>query len=516
MIRLRIDGQEIFFEAPLTVADTFGYLEIEATFEDEAWHDLVKLVHLKKGDTEIIQVMINDRVPRTAQINLEEGEWELFIVGNEVSGDEITERIVTESMMLDVRASGIDSSEPLPIGASVGEQILGVAQSAKNISLSVQQRADSGEFDGEPGPQGEQGERGNGVYYTTATLLIGEQVEVTGLMPYGTPLRDGEMVISSGGIVGTLIQPIPGVWYAIGEYSIVGADGADGRGIYYTSDSVSVGTQTEFPVAFPYGAPLHEDDLVLSVSGVICLAKWLETFSGYGAKGIFSIKGAQGPQGVRGETGATGPQGERGPQGEQGIKGDKGDKGDPGEDAVVDAESVAAAGAEMTVHKKNTMPATPTDSDYLSASAIKAFAEPKAQDYELIESISLAEAVTSVSRNKAPDQRTYNFKKVIVVLNLPTPKSGSVIFDIQKSGGHITYTTYNLSNENRCIHFPIMEHGYAIALGGSSSGTGGTTNVVTRLIKPTPIVAANRVIVETTMSGGFPAGTEIEIYGVWV
>ena len=65
--------------------------------------------------------------------------------------------VSTQVILPGAEPSGVDPSQPTPDWTA---QVQEAAAEALSIAQSIEQRADEGDFDGEPGPAGPQGERG--------------------------------------------------------------------------------------------------------------------------------------------------------------------------------------------------------------------------------------------------------------------------------------------------------------------------------------------------------------------
>lgn len=153
-----------------------------------------------------------------------------------------------------------------------------------------------------------------------------------------------------------------------------------------------------------------------------------------GIQGETGPKGDIGPQGPQGETGEQGPQGiqgekgdtgEQGPIGETGPKGDKGDKGDTGD--------TGPAGANGYTPVRGVDYWTAEDVQQIVTEAVEQVKESM-PEYQLIESITIAEGVTQVERTQTPAGETYNFDSMFVKIrteasDTTTELRGRMYFD---------------------------------------------------------------------------------------
>lgn len=146
MLIFDVFGQRLLMNAPLVVEGTIDYIEALFEFHDADWKDADKWAHFTKGDTNYIVRLNDDRIEKTAHLNLDDGYWKVFVHGSTASG----QRITTEEVELHVKTTGTLDGEVLPeVPLSVAEQISVVATEAKRIAQTVRDDADNGLFDGE-------------------------------------------------------------------------------------------------------------------------------------------------------------------------------------------------------------------------------------------------------------------------------------------------------------------------------------------------------------------------------
>src|SRR5574344_1473921 len=219
MITLKISGQELYIvSSPVMVSDTIDYQTAEFTFSGD-WDGLVKWAHFSQDVEEYIIDVTDGQIIATDHLNLSNGVWQVYVHGDEVVNDVVTQRITTNIQTLKVLPTGNLDGEPLPlVPASVGEQILAIAQTAKDVAEQVRQDADDGAFT----PNLQVG--------TTETVAYGTPAEVTrreGSTNLG-PIFD--FVIPSGpeGSTGPT-GPSGGPTGATGPTGPKGSDGVIGR-----------------------------------------------------------------------------------------------------------------------------------------------------------------------------------------------------------------------------------------------------------------------------------------------
>lgn len=157
MITGRIQNQTLRISQDSLVAGTINYLSAQFEFSDE-WNGLIKWAHFSKMGENYDVRLSNDGITAGDNLNLSAGTWAIYIHGDLLENDTVTQRITTDVKTIVVKSTGILDGEPLPISPpSVGEQILAIAQ-------SVRDDADAGLFNGSAGPQGLQGEMGPSGY----------------------------------------------------------------------------------------------------------------------------------------------------------------------------------------------------------------------------------------------------------------------------------------------------------------------------------------------------------------
>lgn len=169
-----VKGQNLSLQQNLIVADSIGYLSAQFVFMTNEWNGLTKVATFSKDGINYQFILDeNNRITQDKQLNLTEGAWTVSLVGNESVNGQLVERITTDIEVLTVESSGVVGGEPIPIPESIGEQILAVAEQAKQTADSVRTDADEGKFngkdgkdgkdgiDGADGPQGEKGDKGD-------------------------------------------------------------------------------------------------------------------------------------------------------------------------------------------------------------------------------------------------------------------------------------------------------------------------------------------------------------------
>lgn len=145
MLIFDVFGQRLLMNAPVVVEGSIDYIEALFKFHDEDWKATDKWAHFAKGSESYIVHIDNDRIEKSAHLNLDDGYWKVFVHGSSVSG----QRITTEEVELHVKTTGTIDGEVLPeIPLSVAEQVLATANEAKIIAQSVLDDANEGKFNG--------------------------------------------------------------------------------------------------------------------------------------------------------------------------------------------------------------------------------------------------------------------------------------------------------------------------------------------------------------------------------
>lgn len=106
------------------VADTINYLTAEFSFLTADWSGLVVYAHFKKGEDYYSVQLENGKITPEDHLNLTEGEWELYLHGNEYKDGEVIKRITTNVIKFTVEPTGALEGEPFPeVEPSVVEQL---------------------------------------------------------------------------------------------------------------------------------------------------------------------------------------------------------------------------------------------------------------------------------------------------------------------------------------------------------------------------------------------------------
>lgn len=147
MIKLIINAQELAIVTQKVVAGSHNYLTVEADFKGSDWTGLQKWVHFTMGPFSYILPMEDDKITEEQHLDLTEGTWEVYVHGNELTDDEVTERVTTDIKYLFVEAPHDGHPFP-PLTPDFEEVLANQVMEAKNIAQAVRDDADDGEFDG--------------------------------------------------------------------------------------------------------------------------------------------------------------------------------------------------------------------------------------------------------------------------------------------------------------------------------------------------------------------------------
>lgn len=127
-----IKGQSFSLSSPTIASGTIDHLTAVFTFLSSEWEQCNEIwVHFSQGDTVYDAEIIEGKVNKDQHINLDKGEWEVYVHGNVTANGEVVERITTEKETLFVQESGIFDGNPFPsVEESTAEKILAKAQFA--------------------------------------------------------------------------------------------------------------------------------------------------------------------------------------------------------------------------------------------------------------------------------------------------------------------------------------------------------------------------------------------------
>lgn len=218
-----------------------------------------------------------------------------------------------------------------------------------------------------------------------------------------------------------------------------------------------------------------------------------------GLQGPAGERGEVGPQGPKGDPGDQGLQGPKGDRGEQGIQGPQGPQGEPGSDAAVTAENIQSA-----------LGYTPAKPDGV---------------YELIETITLTEAVNSVERTTEPDGTPYAFKAVYITMKAVAPSVSyqprlwAMYNNVYLSGQSSTPGNISTEYDSYCTSITELINGMwqnkSVMPQKGNSWTGPFNSTVGYnpiMARDAPI--CNRVIIQKSSFLAWEIGCVFKIYGV--
>lgn len=125
MIKGFVQGQTLKLSQTKVVADSIDYLIAKFIFKGEDWMKLDKWMHLQKGESVYAVRLQGDRTKKEDHLNLDAGEWSVWLHGNSQEDGVVTERITTNVCTFQVEKSGVLSGEALPeLPVGIGEQVM--------------------------------------------------------------------------------------------------------------------------------------------------------------------------------------------------------------------------------------------------------------------------------------------------------------------------------------------------------------------------------------------------------
>ena len=142
MINGFVRGQQLTVRHPVIAADTINYLTALFTFHTRDWAGLEKWTHWQRGDVVYDIPLVNDQITEDAHLNLDAGEWTVWIHGNRYADGIVVQRITTDKAKITVVPTGTLTGEPFPeMPASVTEQILArledIEQNFEDLSVKT-------------------------------------------------------------------------------------------------------------------------------------------------------------------------------------------------------------------------------------------------------------------------------------------------------------------------------------------------------------------------------------------
>lgn len=165
MIRVNVDGvSATVTEKEVLTAGRVG-LECAFTFTGE-WDGLFKTAVFQGVESVDVALPDNTCVVPWEAMQVEGVQLKIGVFGANGAGTIVIPTIWANAGKIQPSAvgSGTEPSEP---SQNANAYAVETAEEAKNIALSVQQRADNGEFDGEPGAPGADGVDGSTLWTTT-------------------------------------------------------------------------------------------------------------------------------------------------------------------------------------------------------------------------------------------------------------------------------------------------------------------------------------------------------------
>lgn len=135
------------------VGDSINYLSADFIFSED-WNGLYKVCYFAEKPEENVPYQVplqDDTIRADMHLNLWPGTWYTWVSGDKAENGEVVQRITTNVVEFTVDESGVIGGVPFEIAPSVQEDVLAKAEEALNKVNDLEQRADSGEFQGKPG-----------------------------------------------------------------------------------------------------------------------------------------------------------------------------------------------------------------------------------------------------------------------------------------------------------------------------------------------------------------------------
>jgi len=317
-------------EIQLGTRGSYGNEKIKLTF-GEGWDNLTKTITFYMARRPRVDLLIpsNNIVDVPREATSEPGKHRIVISG--YSGDRLIHAFEITYEVKNVAARTLlENERPTP---SLFQQIVDMMQTAVETAQSVEERANNGEFNGPPGPQGEPGPKGDGFkildFFDSLFDLeeaitepqTGDAYAVGEEAPHDIYVWDSndEVWVNIGPLHGP--QGPQGPPGPQGEKGEKGDKGDDGRGIVSivrTAGTGAAGTYDTYTISFTDGSTTT-----------------YQVYNGKdGAKGDKGDPGEKGEKGEKGDPGEKGEKGDTGPQGPQGEQGPQGPQGPAGNDGL--------------------------------------------------------------------------------------------------------------------------------------------------------------------------------------
>ena len=117
MLKFTDDGQKLeLIGDPHVVADSFDFLTGSFKFySGHDWDLTEKHVFFQLGEATPYEVTLtDDEFVKTDHVNLTTGTWSIYVIGYDIDGATLVERITTNKVSLTAQISGVPEGEPFP------------------------------------------------------------------------------------------------------------------------------------------------------------------------------------------------------------------------------------------------------------------------------------------------------------------------------------------------------------------------------------------------------------------
>lgn len=223
-----------------------------------------------------------------------------------------------------------------------------------------------------------------------------------------------------------------------------------------------------------------------------------------------------------------GEKGEKGEKGDTGAQGEKGDKGDTGADGYSPTATVSKSGTTTTISvtdRDGTTTAEVKDGSDASVTKENVVAalgyEPQPQEgqYELINSITITEEVTSLTistdKDNNPFDLVHGYVKTICSTSVTTSKSGSIYWYGSSDNGNLSLSGYYqlFAGTTGNVYYWVHRYGSRVeCLYERFNATNSITEAHNVMVKgyTNPHITHAYLYV----SAKIPVGCTIELYGI--
>lgn len=113
MIAVFVKGQAIEATSTVIVEETYNYLKAQFLFTTNEWANLEKEAYFTKDN--ITHSIILDKNNVAYPLHLSAGKWKISVVGRDYVKGELTERITTDEVEIEVKPFKVGTETPFPL-----------------------------------------------------------------------------------------------------------------------------------------------------------------------------------------------------------------------------------------------------------------------------------------------------------------------------------------------------------------------------------------------------------------